>query len=538
MKTTRQTASSPPGSLSAGSRDGKIREMSRQIERFSEICAAILSISDMDDFFDRISEAVVDISDYRRVLISFFTDQPPFREIIGYKGISRQVVERVGKVEMPREKYQEIFKNGIPIGNQSCFIPNTMKGILDQDAVIFGESDYPPEGGHWHKEDNLLIAMKDKKGSMIGTISVDESKSGMRPTKETVRPLEIFANLITESIQKKMLETRIRQSEEKYRDLLSNIMVGVIRATPEGRLQEANPSAVKMFGYKQSASFLKQKFPNLFSGPEDAGEFLNRMEKPGSTKNFEIRLKTKTGRLFWASISAQSVKDRSGKILHFDAVVEDITERKKLEEDVRRLSVTDELTGLYNRRYFNMNLPKEIRLCEKWSSSLSLIMVDIDDFKVFNDTYHHLKGDEVIQETARVILRNIRKHKDWASRFGGDEFVLVLPGIDAEKAQTVAERIRETFQSTNFRPQGEIVQKSISLGIADCSHGEAKALSHLKLRRLQPSDHETIATELIRLADMALFKAKRSGKNKIIVARTSIELCRTGSRAERAAPVM
>ena len=92
---------------------------------------------------------------------------------------------------------------------------------------------------------------------------------------------------------------------------------------------------------------------------------------------------------------------------------------RPLQEEVKRLSVTDELTGLYNRRYFNQNLPEEIKIGEKWSSSLSLIMMDIDDFKTFNDTYHHLKGDEIIKATADVIAENIRLNKDWACRFGG-----------------------------------------------------------------------------------------------------------------------
>ena len=201
------------------------RETFRQIERFSEISAAMLSIKDEEKLFDHVSQAVVDISDFGRVLISYFTDTPPYREIIGHKGIKKTDLERLKKAKIPRERFLKYFEKSIKIGNQSCYIPNSWKDILDKDSVAPGEKTYPKKEGHWNREDNLLVAMKDARGQIIGIISVNDSKSGLIPTEDTVKPLEIFANLISEIIQRHKLGKITSESEEKYRELVNNIKI-------------------------------------------------------------------------------------------------------------------------------------------------------------------------------------------------------------------------------------------------------------------------------------------------------------------------
>ena len=264
---------------------------------------------------------------------------------------------------------------------------------------------------------------------------------------------------------------------------------------------------------------------DLFHNPEDSRKFMQEIAELDVMKNKDFTLKKKNKKKFWASITSTAVRNKSCEILYYDTVVEDISERKKLQEEVKRLSITDELTGLYNRRYFNKKLHEEIKTGEKWNSSLSLIMIDIDDFKPYNDTYHHLQGDEVIKEAAHVISQNIRKDKDWATRFGGDEFVIVLPGINAKNGIRIAERIGKTFRESKFRPKGEIVTKTISIGIADCFHREKKS-SNGKKREFSTFNYEKIATQLISLADEALYKAKKTGKNQMVISEKSIELSR------------
>ena len=498
----------------------RIKEMTHQIEKFSEIAADLLSIEDEKELFNRISLAVADISDFNRVLISYFKDEPPYREIIGQRGIKKVDLERVKKVEMPREKYLGYFEKGIKIGSQSCYIPHSLQHILDHKAVIYGEKSYPQKNGYWHREDNLLVALKDAENQLIGIISVDDSKSGLAPTEETVRPLEIFANLISSHIQRRMLARRIAESEEKYRELVSNVKVGILRATPEGKLLEVNPAGVEMFGYSDPRDFLSLKAINLYYNPKDRMKYIKEIEVKGMVKNKEFIFKRKNGSPFWVSMASTAVRDFKGKIKYYDTVIEDITERKKLEEEVKKLSITDELTGLYNRRYFNQNLTKEIKRAERWRSCLSFIMIDIDDFKQYNDNYYHLKGDKILKEIAHVISMNIRKDIDWASRFGGEEFAIVLPGTNISEAYHMAERIRMIFNIIEFKPGDEVVFKTISLGIAHCHFTEDNSS---KKRKFREFDYEKIATELTSLADQALFRAKNLGKNRVFVSKNSLK---------------
>lgn len=503
----------------------KTKEILRQLERFSEISAAILYIKDEEELFDHVSQAVVDISDFGRALISYFTDTPPYREIIGHKGIKKADLVRLKKAETPREKYLKYFEKSVKIGNQSCYIPHSLKDILDKDAVPPGEKTYPKQEGRWNREDNLLVAMKDARGKIIGIISVNDSKSGLIPTEETVRPLEIFANLISEIIQRHKLDKIISESEEKYRELVNNIKIGIFRATPDGKLLEVNPSVVEMFGYTSAKKFLKVKTPYLYENPDDRLKLMKELEENDLAKNKEFILKKKDGTSFWASLTSTAVRNNSGRIIYYDTVLEDISERKNLEEEVKRLSITDELTGLYNRRYFNQNLPDEIKTAERWRSALSLIMIDIDDFKEYNDKYLHLEGDEILKETAHIISHFIRKEMDWASRFGGDEFVIILPGLTTAQAAKVGERIRKIFQQLKFKPKDEIVQKTLSMGLAHCHCTEVRPKRGNK-NKGTTTNYEKIATELTIFADKALFKAKKAGRNKLVISKDVIELSR------------
>lgn len=176
-----------------------------------------------------------------------------------------------------------------------------------------------------------------------------------------------------------------------------------------------------------------------------------------------------------------------------------------LHEELERLSVTDRLTELYNHGYFQQRLDEELGRAARFAHTLSLIMMDIDDFKDFNDTYGHPRGDKVLQAVSERIRQNLRE-MDVAARYGGEEFVVVLPETDAEGALLVAERIRADVEcvehvGTDGAPP---VRKTISVGVAT-----------------YPGD-ATTQSRLIEAADKAMYEAKRSGKNAVrISGRTS-----------------
>lgn len=169
-----------------------------------------------------------------------------------------------------------------------------------------------------------------------------------------------------------------------------------------------------------------------------------------------------------------------------------------LHEELERLSVTDRLTELYNHGYFGQHLEEEISRAQRFGHILSLIMLDIDDFKSFNDTYGHPHGDRVLQAVS-LTIRGLLREIDMAARYGGEEFVVVLPETDLEGALLVAERIRSGVERLSFEGFGivEDVHKTVSVGVASYPR------------------HASGGTALIVAADQAMYDAKRSGKNAV-----------------------
>ena len=165
-------------------------------------------------------------------------------------------------------------------------------------------------------------------------------------------------------------------------------------------------------------------------------------------------------------------------------------EKEKLEEEVRRLSITDDLTGLYNHRHFFKTLESEIVRMRRQKTSLSLLMFDLDNFKRYNDFYGHLEGDRVLKKIGEIIKNSIRSNVDSGYRYGGDEFAALLIGASRDQAMAIAERIRSTIEQSGFE------NITISIGLAEF---------------IDQFDLEGF----VKSADDALYLAKHSGGNRI-----------------------
>jgi diguanylate cyclase (GGDEF)-like protein len=176
----------------------------------------------------------------------------------------------------------------------------------------------------------------------------------------------------------------------------------------------------------------------------------------------------------------------------------------RLYRRIEEQAIEDGLTGLYNHRYFVERLSAEIARSKRYDEPLALLMIDVDDFKRFNDRYGHLTGDDALRAVSAVLRGEMRRGVDVASRYGGDEFAVILPHA-AESALDVAERVRRRIAAATFAgPDGS------ELGGVDVSVGVATF----------PGPHAA-ADDLIRAADEALYEAKANGKNRVVVARTT-----------------
>jgi diguanylate cyclase (GGDEF)-like protein len=172
----------------------------------------------------------------------------------------------------------------------------------------------------------------------------------------------------------------------------------------------------------------------------------------------------------------------------------------RLREALRAQSTKDPLTGLYNRRYLQEMLDREIRRAIRSEQALGVLMLDLDHFKNFNDTYGHDAGDAVLRETASFLVRSIRA-EDFVCRYGGEEFVVILPTADLRAAEARAQRIRAKLRDLVILHNGR------SLGLITASIGVAAL-----------PDHGTNEKELLQTADAALYRAKREGRDRVAVA--------------------
>ncbi|MFH7320490.1 diguanylate cyclase [Desulfurivibrio sp. D14AmB] len=193
--------------------------------------------------------------------------------------------------------------------------------------------------------------------------------------------------------------------------------------------------------------------------------------------------------------------DLVGIVEHITDVTSRVLAEKALQESEQRykeLSIVDELTGLFNKRYFNQHLGLEVERARRYGQSLALLIMDIDHFKHFNDTYGHPAGDRVLAVMG-AMLRDSLRLNDLACRFGGEEFVVILPETDGETALRLADRLRERFATLEFQPRedGEVVRKTMSIGVAQFETDESPEA-------------------LLERADKNLYQAKEAGRNRSI----------------------
>jgi diguanylate cyclase len=195
---------------------------------------------------------------------------------------------------------------------------------------------------------------------------------------------------------------------------------------------------------------------------------------------------------------------REANTLLEQRVQERTRDLESLNEQLRELSATDSLTGLKNRGYFDRSFQSACVKAFRFGQPLSVLVLDIDHFKRFNDTYGHLVGDDCLQMVSRCIRLYVTRPQDLAARYGGEEFVVLLPDTPEEGAMRVAEKIREEIASTEFRVADEVLHLTISIGVYTVVPERADDTG-----------------EIFKRADTALYEAKEQGRNRVVAYRTS-----------------
>ena len=284
-----------------------------------------------------------------------------------------------------------------------------------------------------------------------------------------------------------------RRAERRYEMLFARNLAGVFRSTLDGQLLEANEAMARIFGYDSPAELLQVKTPSLYFDVESRDALIREIRQRGEIQNFEEKLRRRDGDPVWVLLNEQIVRDEDLGIDVLEGTVIDITGRKEAEKQIEYQAYHDALTDLPNRFLFNDRLALALAHAKRFHRTVAVLFLDLDHFKLINDTLAHSVGDELLRSVA-ARLTNCLRRDDTVARLGGDEFVFILPEINPAGAARVAEKVLEVIRHP-FIIHGRELFVTGSVGIA-----------------MSPHDG-TDADTLVKNADSAMYRAKDQGRD-------------------------
>jgi diguanylate cyclase (GGDEF)-like protein/PAS domain S-box-containing protein len=306
---------------------------------------------------------------------------------------------------------------------------------------------------------------------------------------------KVYVALIIDVTERRAMEKELQERNEILSTIMESARDAIIMIDNKGNVTFWNPAAERLFGYSREEVMGKELHRLMIQDErlyEVYKEAFKRFQLSGKRnavgKTIELKAKHKDGYEIDVELSLSAVKIKD--TWHALGIVRDISERKKYEELLYRQSITDPLTNIYNRRFFMQMLEQEMERTRRYGKPFSIIMLDLDHFKSVNDRFGHAAGDMVLKSVADMIKGRIRK-TDYFARWGGEEFIILLPETSVEYAAGLAEELRERLSSMTLPEVGRV---TASFGVAS-------------YRTL-----DTIDTILMR-ADSMLYEAKDAGRN-------------------------
>ncbi|WP_319541711.1 EAL domain-containing protein [uncultured Pseudodesulfovibrio sp.] len=335
------------------------------------------------------------------------------------------------------------------------------------------------------------------------THQLQEARDALKEKVEerTSELMRTNTQLKIEIAERKVIGDALRKAEKKYRAIFENAVEGIYQSSPSGRFQDTNPALARILGYKSPEDLMSSIYDigtQMYVDPNRRKEFLRNFEDKDEIKNFVSKVRKRDGRIIWIAENVRKIVDKEGNLICYEGSIEDITMRKKAEDQLKRQAFHDPLTGLPNRALFLDHLRMAMERSRRRKHMFAVLYMDLDRFKVVNDSLGHDAGDELLRGVARV-LESCGRSVDTIARFGGDEFAILQEEISAPKdAIAIARRILEGVRQP-FNIGGNEVFTSASLGIVLKTDGYDRPEA------------------LLRDADTAMYRAKELGKSRFKV---------------------
>ncbi|OGW76880.1 MAG: hypothetical protein A3I73_06470 [Omnitrophica bacterium RIFCSPLOWO2_02_FULL_45_16] len=365
------------------------------------------------------------------------------------------------------------------------------------------------------------------KDSIVGSLCAVYQKDFV-PSEDDLKAVDIIAAAIEVEENRRRAEEGLRESEEMFRIIFESTTECITVWDKDYNYLYANQAAIDHVGATRDKVIGKNIQSGMGHIPEFMKLWMGRIDKVFQTqKPMKVEDSCLVGdRLIYSESVIAPLRNKNGDIFAVGVVYKDMTERKYAENELQKLnkeltrsnkrlnqlSVKDLHTGLYDHRYFAEIIGSEFYRVKKYGGSLSLIMIDVDYFKSINDMYSHKFGDLVLKQLAQQIRKMMRQY-DIIIRYGGEEFVVILPGTDRDQAAALAQRILNAIGLYNFGDSKHTVKLKTTLSVVSC-----------------PKDRVSNGMDMIKVAEQILTRAKEEGGNRVY---TSLDKTKIGRELKK-----
>ncbi len=373
-----------------------------------------------------------------------------------------------------------------------------MREVIGQDQHALFHHHKPDGSAYPHQECPIYLTLQDGiRRDVRGTfLRKDDTAFPVRMTATSLHDGHEISGAVV-VFQDISDETQRLQRLQLLEAALNAAANGIVITDAKGTIEWVNPAMSRLTGY-QLQETVGQNPRILKSGIHQESYYgeLWQTIAAGRVWHGEVINKRKDGSLYHEEMTVTPVLDAQGITHHYVAVKQDVSARKRMEDELRQLATTDSLTGIANRRFFLQRATEELQRFKRYGGSVALLMLDLDHFKRINDTWGHAIGDRVLRHFTDQVQEHLRG-TDILGRLGGEEFALLLPGAGIDGACGLAERLRQGIVATPVVAEAGEVAYTVSIGVT----------------MLDARDNEPDAA--LARADAALYRAKESGRNRV-----------------------
>jgi diguanylate cyclase (GGDEF)-like protein len=516
--------------------EDKIESVNRKLYTLQQLASLLQSTLNLEKILEIITKSISDSLGFSVVLLSLYDEKADVMHRAAQHGLNEKVFEKLKRQKVAFSTLKNLMQEQYRISRSYYINHKEANNVLNTNlnSITYILPDEKAEQYiNWHPEDILIIPLYSKDSHILGIITVDKPENKFVNIGESVEILESFAQTASLAIENAKLFNKMEQlikNLERISDI-SAVLTSFVNLTE--LLNHLVTAIRENFNYYNVAVLLfnssKELEVKAYSGFNEKyidrigeiikmGEgvvgwvaengiplhikdtrtdprYVGRMDVPFSEITTPLKISGKIiGVLNVEAEGSNALDDNDFRIIsilssHLATAIDNTFKY----EETERISVTDAMTGMYNYRFFMNKLKEEIERAKRLSIPISVIMIDVDFFKEINDTHGHIVGDSIIKELAE-LLQNIIRKGDIVTRYGGDEFFIILPGAGKVFTHALSERVIKQVKEYKFVQN---IKLTISLGIVT-----------------YPDDADNIES-LLKWVDDALYDAKRKGRDRI-----------------------